>query len=146
MFKFRGQTKSGEWVVGGLTRGYVNDELRYVYHVEDDELNLYLDIQPGTLSVSTGKLDSNGVEIFASFEVGGVMTDGGDVVEVKGNQDRSNNGVFEVKYMARWDSGCEFELISAKGEEYDNSLHGGIHSSEITIIGKQGCGNEIRQN
>lgn len=138
MFKFRGQRKvSGEWVVGDLDTTTKN--IDYEIWAGKDE---WYAVHPNSLSISTGKLDSNGAEIFASFEIDGVMTEGGDVVEVKGNQDRSNNGVFEVKYMARWDSGCEFELISAKGEEYDNSLHGGIHSSEITIIGKQGGGNE----
>ncbi len=141
MFKFRGKRKdNGEWVVGWYAKSH-----RYHRREYHDTHLIYADngqyeIHPHTLSISTGKLDSNGKEIFASFPIDGVMTEGGDVVEVKGNQDRSNNGVFEVKYMARWDSGCEFELISAKGEEYDNSLHGGIHSSEITIIGKQGGG------
>lgn len=139
-FRFRGQRKgeiggfvTGWWYMSTITEG--QDVIR-------GEDGLAWRVKRETLSISTGKTDSTGMEIFASFEIDGVMTTGGDAVEVKGNQDRSNNGVFEVKYMARWDSGCEFELISAKGEEYDNSLHGGIHSSEITIIGKQGGGNE----
>jgi len=131
MFKFRGQTKSGEWVVGGLTRGYVNDELRYVYHVEDDELNLYLDIQPGTLSVSTGKLDSNGVEIFASFEIDGVMTTGGDAVKVE-NHSGNHQAVFE--------SGVGFRLLPLyKADPYH--IFQWMDSS-LTIIGKQGGGND----
>lgn len=135
MFRFRGKRKdNGEWVVG-----YYMRDMRGIHYIAFGGA-YSAEIYPHTLSISTGKKDSKGEEIFASFPIDGVMTEGGDVVEVKGNQDRSNNGVFEVKYMARWDSGCEFELISAKGEEYDNSLHGGIHSSEITIIGKQGGG------
>lgn len=133
MFKFRGQTKSGEWVVGGLTRGYVNDELRYVYHVEDDELNLYLDIQPGTLSVSTGKLDSNGVEIFASFEIDGVMTQGGDLVEVGGEH-------YSVLYLSDTAQFC------ISGESGVVCPFADLYSQNLTIIGKQGGGNEIRQN
>lgn len=137
MFRFRGKRKdNGEWVVGCYCEKYSR---ACIYNKKD---GFWYEIHQDSLSISTGKPDSKKEEIFASFPIDGVMTEGGDVVEVKGNQDRSNNGVFEVKYMARWDSGCEFELISAKGEEYDNSLHGGIHSSEITIIGKQGGGNE----
>lgn len=135
MFKFRGQTKSGEWVVGGLTRGYVNDELRYVYHVEDDELNLYLDIQPGTLSVSTGKLDSNGVEIFASFEIDGVMTTGGDAVSVNGNN-------YNIKYSPDLAS---FIAVNVNGKESGKLFHY-IDIDNLTIIGKQGGGNDRRLN
>lgn len=133
MFKFRGQTKSGEWVVGGLTRGYVNDELRYVYHVEDDELNLYLDIQPGTLSVSTGKLDSNGVEIFASFEIDGVMTTGGDAVEVR----RLGRVIITIRIVY---SDCSFKGINIETGKFVALEQ--FHSAALTIIGKQGGGDE----
>lgn len=135
MFKFRGQTKSGEWVVGGLTRGYVNDELRYVYHVEDDELNLYLNIQPGTLSVSTGKLDSNGVEIFASFEIDGVMTTGGDAVSVNGNN-------YNIKYSPDLAS---FIAVNVNGKESGKLFHY-IDIDNLTIIGKQGGTYHDRKN
>jgi len=126
MFKFRGQTKSGEWVVGDLDTTTKN--INYEIWAGKDE---WYAVHPETLSVSTGKLDSNGVEIFASFEIDGVMTTGGDAVSVNGNN-------YNIKYSPDLAS---FIAVNVNGKESGKLFHY-IDIDNLTIIGKQGGGNE----
>jgi len=130
MFRFRGQQKGNdEWIEGWYiqTRAHVlddNDLDDYpVNHLIVDEFMNEYDVYPHTLSISTGKPDSTEQEIFASFEIDGVMTTGGDVVNVPRWK---HLGDMPVTYSAIWRKFIVgyFELSSAD-------------SNEITIIGKQ---------
>lgn len=125
MFKFRGQTKSGEWVVGDL----INYPYKNNYNIFNciDGVTSRSEVHPHTLSVSTGKLDSNGVEIFASFEIDGVMTTGGDAVSVNGNN-------YNIKYSPDLAS---FIAVNVNGKESGKLFHY-IDIDNLTIIGKQG--------
>lgn len=127
MFKFRGQTKSGEWVVGWLICFGEHIKSYVIYHTSDGVI--CSETHPHTLSVSTGKLDSNKQEIFASFEVDGVMTEGGDVVSVNGNN-------YNIKYSPDLAS---FIAVNVNGKELGKLFHY-IDIDNLTIIGKQGGG------
>lgn len=146
MFKFRGQRNNGEWVVGhyvAIWDSQYNHYNHYIYTGNDRAIDDYRDgfvderllVKPETLSVSFGKLDSTGTEIFASFEVDGVMTDGGDVAEVKGLEGfkygikYSLNGCGFMIYRTGCDTGLVMSIISSISN---------INSSELTIIGKGG--------
>lgn len=123
MFKFRGQTKSGEWVVGWLICFGEHIKSYVIYHTSDGVI--CSEIHPHTLSVSFGKLDSNGVEIFASFEIDGVMTQGGDLVEVGGEH-------YSVLYLSDTAQFC------ISGESGVVCPFADLYSQNLTIIGKQG--------
>jgi len=127
MFKFRGQRKdNGEWVVGWLsdvfyhTAGATAD----VYVIENKGSS-YI-VHPHTLSVSFGKLDSQGMEIFASLPIDGVMTKGGDVVEFAFIK-------YDVEYS---DDGGYFCAICCADRH--TMTFSEIYSHAFTIIGKQG--------
>lgn len=124
MFKFRGQRKdNGEWEVGMLDCLYSSgDEFKYVT-VNGHE------IHPSSLSISFGKLDSNKQEIFASFEIDGKMTRGGDVL---------SNGVsvdsFDAYYDKQYATFYLRKRLTTKFWE-----HGLMNeSAKFTIIGKGG--------
>lgn len=122
MFKFRGQsTLTGEWVTGwhfmdvGLEKHYIVS------------IGVPNEIHPSSLSISTGKLDSNKQEIFASFEIDGVMTEGGDVVE------GISGGAYPVFYNT---DNTSFELkLRRIGKEV---VLGSLYTNTLTIIGKGG--------
>jgi hypothetical protein len=82
-------------------------------------------IKPETLAIETLKLDSNGEMIFGNFELDGVMTKGGDVMEDYGGYP------FPVVYSKPH---CAFIMLS-KGEYW--SMLGDYREDAITIIGKQ---------
>lgn len=133
MFKFRGQRKdNGEWVVGWLVLNAKNFGREVAenhwYIVPIERVYLCHEIHPHTLSISTGKLDSNGTEIFASFEIDGTMTEGGDVVRT----------TLWGEAVAVYESGdnCAFKLNTI-----NSSLGyiGGFPSESLTIIGKGGA-------
>lgn len=123
MFKFRGQVKSTPvWMTG--------------YYTFDEGENHYIEngigrftVTKESLSVSFGKLDSNDQEIFASFEIDGVMTAGGDVVELKHIQGKQ----FKVQYSS---IGCEFIMQRPDSDIVWNVSN--AEQFEITIIGKGG--------
>ena len=123
MFRFRGKRKdNGEWVVGAFLQAHPT--VCYIYDYNETRWVL---IHYMTASISIGKLDSNGDEIFASFEVDGVMTKGGDVVRT----------TLWGEALAVYESGdnCAFKLNTI-----NSSLGyiGGFPSESLTIIGKQG--------
>lgn len=127
MFKFRGQsTLTGEWVTGWHFMD-VGLEIHYILSI-----GVPNEVHKETLSISFGKLDSNKQEIFASFEIDGVMTTGGDVVELKHIQGKQ----FKVQYSA---IGCEFIMQRPDSDIVWNVSNAG--QFEITIIGK-GVGND----
>lgn len=126
MFKFRGKSKyTNKYAVGYYRYNRITD----THFIFDLVTQTDYDIIPETLSVSTGKLDSNDQEIFASFPIDGVMTTGGDVVRIKGIYNRYD---YSVYYKA---DACTFCL---KCKEGGQSEIGAIQSNELTIIGKQG--------
>lgn len=132
MFKFRGQRKdNGEWVVGNLVEliNVINGTKSKCYGIVDDATDINEEIHKESLSISFGKLDSNKQEIFASFEIDGVMTTGGDVVELKHIQGKQ----FKVQYSA---IGCEFIMQRPDSDIVWNVSNAG--QFEITIIGKGG--------
>lgn len=131
MFRFRAQRKdNGEWVGGWYVESYgVRDGIRTNSHcIATDGFHEYHEVHPHTLSISTGKLDSNDQEIFASFEVDGIMTEGGDVVRIKGY----NNRLY-VQFDLRT---CGFVVIDVATDTVIWSA--GILNENFTIIGKQG--------
>lgn len=126
MFRFRGKRKdNGEWVVGCYCEKYSR---ACIYNKKD---GFWYEIHPHALSVSFGKLDSNKQEIFASFEIDGVMTTGGDAVRVNGNN-------YNIKYSPDLAS---FIAVNVNGKESGKLFHY-IDIDNLTIIGKQGGGNE----
>jgi len=130
MFRFRGKRKdNGEWVVG-----YYMRDMRGIHYIAFGGA-YSAEIYPHTLSISTGKKDSKGEEIFASFPLDGVMTEGGggDVVEVGGEH-------YSVLYLSDTAQFC------ISGESGVVCPFADLYSQNLTIIGKQGGGNEIRQN
>lgn len=137
MFRFRAQRKdSSEWIIGWYHRHWFHEGQKFVHRISIDTQQRHdgFEINPHTLAISTGKLDSNGVEIFASFPIDGVMTEGGDVVS-----DRVSGVVSDVLFID-----CAFRLLSKDRLHID--LIENYHFTSLTIIGKQGGGNEIRQN
>lgn len=132
MFRFRGKRKdSGEWVVG-----YYMRDMRGIHYIAFGGA-YSAEIYPHTLSISTGKKDSKGEEIFASFPLDGVMTEGGggDVVEVKGLEGE--------KYGIRYSPYIYSFTMHRINSEFDLTCHiSNIDSQDITIIGKQGGGHE----
>ncbi len=132
-FRFRGQRKgeiggfvTGWWYMSTLTEG--QDVIR-------GEDGLAWRVKRETLSISTGKTDSTGMEIFASFEIDGVMTTGGDAVSVNGNN-------YNIKYSPDLAS---FIAVNVNGKESGKLFHY-IDIDNLTIIGKQGGGNDRRLN
>lgn len=113
MFSFRGQKYyTNEWVTGYLTS---KDHINGIW------------VKPESLSISTGKLDSNEQEIFASFEIDGKMTTGGDVVA------GISGGAYPVFYN---DDNTSFELkLRRIGKEV---ILGSLDTITLTIIGKGG--------
>ena len=127
MFKFRGQRKdNGKWVVGYYVVWYEIDEDVHTIRADDGR---YYKVHPSSLSIGFSKLDSTRAEIFASFEIDGVMTTGGDVVELKHIQGKQ----FKVQYSA---IGCEFIMQRPDSDIVWNVSNAG--QFEITIIGKGG--------
>lgn len=128
MFRFRGKrTDRDEWVTGWLgiyKSPFPNSPL--IYNIKVMELNRDYDVYKESLSISTGKLDSTGTEIFASFPLDGVMTEGGDVLEDFGEYP------FPVVYSK---DHCGFILTS--GGEYWSML-GDYRENALTITGKGG--------
>lgn len=134
MFRFRGQRKdSSEWIIGWYHRHWFHEGQKFVHRISIDTQQRHdgFEINPHTLAISTGKLDSNGVEIFASFEIDGVMTTGGDAVSVNGNN-------YNIKYSPDLAS---FIAVNVNGKESGKLFHC-IDIDNLTIIGKQGGGNE----
>lgn len=124
MFRFRGKRKdNGEWVVGCYCEKYSR---ACIYNKKD---GFWYEIHHDSLSISTGKLDSKGAEIFASFEIDGVMTTGGDAVSVNGNN-------YNIKYSPDLAS---FIAVNVNGKESGKPFHY-IDIDNLTIIGKQGGG------
>lgn len=122
-FRFRGQRKgeiggfvTGWWYMSTITEG--QDVIR-------GEDGLAWRVKRETLSISTGKTDSTGMEIFASFEIDGVMTTGGDAVEVGGEH-------YSVLYLSDTAQFC------ISGESGVVCPFADLYSQNLTIIGKQG--------
>lgn len=129
MFRFRGKrTDRDEWVTGWLgiyKSPFPNSPL--IYNIKVMELNRDYDVHKESISISTGKLDSTGTEIFASFEIDGKMTEGGDVV--KG----ISGGAYPIFYNA---DNTSFELkLRRIGKEV---VLGSLDTTTLTIIGKGG--------
>lgn len=120
--RHRAQTLIGEWVVGY----YVANLYSGTHYIATE--NRYHEINPETLSIETQKLDSAGNMIFGSFELDGVMTQGGDVV---------SNGIsvdsFNVIYDKQYATFYFRKMHNTKFWE-----HGLMSESDkYTIIGKQ---------
>lgn len=146
MFKFRGQRNNGEWVEGhyvAIWDSQYDHYNHYIYTGNDRATDYYKDgfvderflVNPETLSVSTGKLDSTAVEIFASFEIDGVMTSGGDMVT-------DTAMIYEVVYDLQ---SASFKLHKYKNNKlYSDRWIG--DSKFLTIIGKGGDNDKCRDN
>ena len=74
MFKFRAKTKENYWI-----EGFLNISPSGIYSITEKH-NREI-IIPESLSVTyTGLTDKNGKQIYASFEVDGKMSRGGDII------------------------------------------------------------------
>jgi len=119
MFKFRGFTKS-EFIEGDLVK-------REGYWIYKD--NKAYSIIPESLAVTyTGLTDKSGNQIYASFEVGGKMSKGGDVVELIYVDTK-------MQAIVKFSNGC-FELKS-KGTIWGLLKRAYELNFPIEIIGKQ---------
>lgn len=77
--KFRAKRlDNGELVEGYYRLLYTN--VHQITVVEKGGSHEEHDVDPNTLAMSTGVTDKNGVEIFGSVPVDGVMSKGGDIV------------------------------------------------------------------
>ncbi|MFA5158183.1 MAG: YopX family protein [Patescibacteria group bacterium] len=95
MIKYRGKRKdNSEWVKGGILHyqyavTYIIGGKTYIiggktYH--DGYGNTYelsTPVLPETVGMFTGLNDKNGIEIYSSIEIDGVMSKGGDIVKSK---------------------------------------------------------------
>lgn len=127
MFRFRGQRvdHDNEWITG-----YCQKRALGYYIMPDYGDYEFMLVYRETLSVSFGQLDSNKQEIFASFEVNGIMTKGGDVISVKGFDGKK----YGVKYSI---NGSEF-IIYQIGVNSDIVWNiSNAYIDDLTIIGKQ---------
>lgn len=129
MFKFRAlTTEDNEILVGELIRDcdtyYIKPtNVSYVYF--DAYLGIH-QIKPETLSVTySGLVDKNGTEIYASFEIDGEMTKGGDVVKFF---DTTTGATF-LGYMQFYSASFCINT--------DYCKHYRIQDYNIEIIGKQ---------
>lgn len=144
---FRGKTKGGKWVEGYYVRGLNDDD--FIVSREDfpptmsdplgDCKNIYYEILPDSLSMSTGLSDKNGKRIFGSIPVNGEMSKGGDVVKIP--DDYETFGQF---------AGEEREVIFAYGgfwlkPVWDKSAKGNWLEDDncFEIIGNQYEGGEV---
>ena len=83
MFKFRGLTDGNEWAYGNLIneRGTDYIKLLSINPLGGVMHDYCLNVIPESLAVTyTGLTDKNGKQIYASFEVDGKMTRGGDII------------------------------------------------------------------
>ena len=138
MFKFRGQRKdNGEWVEGyyvAIWNTQYQHYNHYIYTGYDMGVNDYSDgfvderfeVNEKTLSVSNGKLDSNDMEIFASYPIDGVMTKGGDVVEFA-----------FIKYDVEYSDDGGYFCAVCHADRHTMTFSE-VYSHAFTIIGKQG--------
>lgn len=134
MFKFRGLTvRNDEWVEGDLIKFKTfNKRIGY----QKNMMYLESEIYPESLSVTyTGLTDKNGNSIYASFEVDGKMSKGGDIIKCVANAPNQNEQNISKGIVQFNDSGWYLEYV--KGSVFGfNYLHHIIISS-IEIIGKQ---------
>lgn len=88
MFKFRARIENGTIVEGSL----ITKESTFLIGCYEtspptmqdpcgDTYWIEYQVIPESLAISTGLQDKNGVEIFSSFPVNGVMSKGGDVIK-----------------------------------------------------------------
>lgn len=79
LFKFRGYYEDEKRFISGYH--YSTKGNHYIFeNIDEHTYNHYL-VTPESLSIYTGQADKNNTDIFASFELDGVMTKGGDVCE-----------------------------------------------------------------
>lgn len=134
MFRFRGKRKDNkEWVVGCLSdvlyHTASNTTNEYVIELNGSSFRVY----QSSLSISIGKLDSKKDEIFASFPVNGVMTDGGDLV-------RFDIGNDSYDYAIKYSEEDGAFIASGYGNQTWQYVHEFFEFPKhiVTIIGKQG--------
>lgn len=140
MFKFRGQAVGGKWVVGWyfeVNNPQMFDKHRMALDGADITGFKWVNVNPQSLSISTGKLDSTGTEIFASFEVNGKMTTGGDVVEWS-----DEVATYSDKYNVVYGVGSSAFVLKNTKQPARGMALSFVPSGALTIIGKQGVGNE----
>ena len=142
MFKFRGITLDGYWITGYLT--YSKKEKLY-YITEDNDNEFSFPVIPESLAVTyTGLTDKNGNSIFASFEVDGKLSRGGDIINGIGIIEDNEGYETEIpldNLKIQFD-GQRFAItdnIKFPLQWYVNFLY---QMANIEIIGKQWCENE----
>ena len=151
MFDYKGVAKIGNReLIGDLVRRngkyYImpHNYVHSMYNIRDllcvvldDEYEVY----PESLSVTyTGLTDKNGNQIFASFEVDGNMSRGGDIIRCVANAPNQNEQNISKGIVQFNESSWYLEYVEGSAFGF-NYLHHIIISS-IEIIGKQWSEND----
>lgn len=79
--KFRAKRKYGNEVITGYYSA-IDGVHHYIFNADNLNSPDWFEIDPTTIAMATGVTDKNGVEIFGSVPVDGVMSRGGDVVRM----------------------------------------------------------------
>jgi hypothetical protein len=127
MFIFRGQRiDNKEWIEGYYVFNPKWEHLIFEksWLLKHGVMGAGVPIVPETLSISTGQLDKNKVEIFGSFEVDGKMSNGGDRVKFKNCSPETHNVIFE-------NGAFQYNPIGLCSSEYFDNVEDG------ELIGKQ---------
>ena len=134
MVRFRGKTKdNGKWVYGGFMQTpespFIIDYSVIVKNAEDGYPTVYdvVEVIPSTIAQFTTVKDENDDEIYGSFPINGIMTEGGDIVEAPAMHKGAICGVY-------WDMNC-WCIKKSNGTTTGLTNYGG--KSAPKIIGNQ---------
>lgn len=123
LITYRGCDDEGDEIIGFLD--YSPNENQY-YITERTGVYLTFPVATESLSIYTGVNDVNGIPIFASFELDGTMTKGGDVCYHEKLQDRCDVYYKSVDAKFVWAS-----------HNYSYYIDRTILSNDLEVVGKQ---------
>ena len=139
---YRGTTKDGREVFGWLnhnpsTKKYYISNCWFKQEFCGVQIPSLNEVIPETIAMDTGQTDKNGIDIYGSFKLDGVMTKGGDVVERKEEHDID---CFDVEtIITKWYIMFNhYEgMIVCHNILSGNETRLSEHIKDIKIIGKQ---------
>lgn len=139
MFIFRGKKKGQQvWVEGELHKQfYKHEDEDYSGYAIKPTYTTSQSVEPESLSVSyTGLIDKNCNQIFASFEVDGKMSIGGDIVRTDRNRKKWIVAFKNLELMVRLIPDTKYKTIEKYSiPKYLTLLK--TNGANIEIIGKQ---------